>query len=153
MDGPLTLILAEDDDGHASLVRRNLQRVGFAHPIVRVCDGQELLDYIDARGAYADRPTGDWIVLLDINMPRIDGVEALRRLKDDGRTDKIPVIILTTTDDPREIERCYEFGCNVYITKPVEYEAFVEAVNSLGLLLKVVQVPRSGSGPRGGSDA
>jgi CheY-like chemotaxis protein len=152
MDGPLTLILAEDDDGHASLVRRNLQRAGFAHPIVRVCDGQELLDYIGAQGASADRPAGDWIVLLDIKMPRVDGVEALRRLKDDGRTAKIPVIILTTTDDPREVERCYEFGCNAYITKPVEYEALVEAVNSLGPLLKVVQVPRNGPRSQGGGD-
>jgi CheY-like chemotaxis protein len=90
-------------------------------------------------------------VLLDINMPRTDGIEALRQLKADDRTAKIPIIMLTTTDDPREIERCYAHGCNVYITKPVEYAAFVEAVTSLGLVLKTVKVPSNGLGLHGAS--
>jgi CheY-like chemotaxis protein len=151
MNGPWTLLLAEDDDGHASLIQRNLQRAGFPYPIVRVLDGQELLDYVHAAGAHADRPQVDWVVLLDINMPRIDGIEALRQLKADDRTAKIPLIMLTTTDDPREIDRCYAYGCNVYITKPVEYAAFVEAVTSLGLVLKTVKVPSNGLGPHGES--
>jgi CheY-like chemotaxis protein len=75
-------------------------------------------------------------------MPRVDGVEVLRQVKAANATARIPVIMLTTTDDPREVERCYGLGCSVYITKPVEYDAFVEAIQRLGLFLQVVQVPR-----------
>jgi CheY-like chemotaxis protein len=81
------------------------------------------------------------VILLDLKMPRIDGLEVLRRLKADRRTAALPVIVLTTTDDPREIERCYELGCNVYVTKPVEYDAFIEAVRRLGFFLQVVKLP------------
>jgi CheY-like chemotaxis protein len=84
---------------------------------------------------------GPLLMILDINMPRVDGVEVLTRVKADETTSKIPVIMLTTTDDPREVERCYQSGCSVYITKPVEYDAFVEAVKRLGLFLQVVQLP------------
>ena len=80
----------------------------------------------------------DWI------MPGLDGVETLRQLKADPATAKIPVIMLTTTDDPREIARCYQLGCNVYMTKPVGYHEFVDAVQRLGLFLQVVAVPRNG---------
>jgi CheY-like chemotaxis protein len=139
---PLVILLAEDDDGHATLVRRNLQRSGVANEVVRVADGQETLDFVWCTGAYAGRTrNGPLLILLDIKMPRIDGVETLRRLKADPTTHGIPVIMLTTTDDPREIERCYELGCNVYVTKPVEYERFVAAIRQLGLFLQVVAVP------------
>jgi CheY-like chemotaxis protein len=142
---PMTLILAEDDDGHASLVQRNLRRAGFVNEMIHVKDGQEALDYIRAEGNYQERKISDFVLLLlDINMPRVDGVEVLRRIKADAETSKIPVIMLTTTDDPREVERCYELGCSVYLTKPVEYEGFIEAINRLGLFLQVVKVPRNG---------
>ena len=77
-------------------------------------------------------------------MPRMDGVEVLRRIKADPRTAAVPVIMLTTTDDPREIERRYQLGCSVYVTKPVEYSAFIEAIKRLGLFLQVVRVPYNG---------
>jgi CheY-like chemotaxis protein len=83
--------------------------------------------------------------LLDIKMPRLDGIEVLRQLRADPRTARLPIIMLTTTDDPREIQRCYELGCNVYITKPVDYQAFVEAIKRLGLFLQVVKVPSGGT--------
>ncbi len=144
-NGPMTLIIAEDDAGHASLVQRNLKRAGFVNDMVHVRDGQEALDYIHGEGDFAGRTINDYaLLLLDINMPRVDGVEVLRRLKADPATAKIPVIMLTTTDDPREVERCYELGCSVYLTKPVEYEGFIEAINRLGLFLQVVKVPRNG---------
>ncbi len=144
---PLVILMAEDDPGHASLVRRNLRRAGVVNEVVRVEDGQEALDYIGREGAYAERsPAGSLIVLLDINMPRVDGVEVLRRLKADEKTKQIPVMMLTTTDDPREVERCYELGCSVYVTKPVEYEQFREAVRQLGLFLQFVEVPQRDTG-------
>lgn len=139
----LVILLAEDDDGHAYLVRQNLADAGLSNPVVRVTDGQEALDYIHCTGAYHTRvPNGPLLLLLDINMPRVDGVEVLRRLKDDPKTAELPVIILTTTDDPREVKRCYELGCSSYVTKPVEYDQFVEAVRRLGLFLAIVKVPR-----------
>src|SRR5258707_2786966 len=122
----LLILLAEDDDGHASLVQRNLKRAGLANEVVHVKDGQEVLDYIHCEGPHAGRiPSGPLLLLLDIKMPRLDGVEVLRRLKADEKTVKLPVIMLTTTDDPREVQRCYELGCSVYITKPVVYEDFI----------------------------
>jgi CheY-like chemotaxis protein len=139
---PLKILLAEDDDGHASLIERNLGRAGLVNGLVRVKDGQEVVEYLRGEGAFAGRePPANVLVLLDIKMPRMDGVEALRRLKADPQTALIPVIVLTTTDDPREVTRCYELGCSVYVTKPVDYQAFIEAVQRLGLFLQVVRVP------------
>jgi CheY-like chemotaxis protein len=138
---PLIILLAEDDDGHARLVERNLQRAGITNQVLRARDGQDALDCVRRGGTHADRPAAPLLLLLDINMPRIDGVEVLRQIKADAQTAKIPVIMLTTTDDPREVERCYQLGCSIYITKPVQYDAFVEAVKRLGLFLQVVQVP------------
>jgi CheY-like chemotaxis protein len=138
----LEILLAEDDEGHALLVQRNLARSGLVNRVTHVCDGQEALDFVFCRGAHAGRlQSGPLLLVLDINMPRVDGVEVLSRIKSNEATAKLPVIMLTTTDDPREVERCYQLGCSVYITKPVEYEAFVEAVKRLGLLLQIVQVP------------
>ncbi len=142
---PITIILAEDDDGHASLVERNLERAGLLNGFLRVRDGQELLDVLEAQGA-PDAPvlSGEVVILLDINMPRIDGIEALKQIKANDATKSIPVIMLTTTDDPREVNRCYELGANVYITKPVEYDNFIEAIRRLGLFLQIVKRPRNG---------
>jgi CheY-like chemotaxis protein len=141
---PVTILLAEDDDGQASLVERNLGRAGFLNGFLRVRDGQELLDCLLKKDCSGGAVLSDEvIVLLDINMPRIDGIEALRQIKANPITQRVPVIMLTTTDDPREINRCYELGCNVYITKPVEYDSFIEAVRRLGLFLQIVQRPRN----------
>ena len=143
---PLLIVLAEDDDGHASLVQRNLERAGLANGLTRLKDGQEALDYVRGQGDYSDRNTSQQpvLLLLDIKMPRVDGIEVLRQIKADPKTALIPVIMLTTTDDPREIQRCYELGCSVYITKPVDYQGFVEAIKRLGLFLQVVRVPGNG---------
>jgi CheY-like chemotaxis protein len=139
---PLVVLLVEDDDGHATLVLRILRRAGISNDVVRVRDGQEALEYLRRGGAYASRvPDGPLLLLLDINMPRMDGIETLRQIKEVPETAQIPVIMLTTTDDPREIERCYKLGCSVYVTKPVEYSALVDAVHRLGLFLQIVNVP------------
>jgi CheY-like chemotaxis protein len=147
---PLTIVLAEDDDGHASLIHRNLERAGLVNGFFRVRDGQEALDLLRGEGEHAGREIhGDFLLLLDINMPRVDGIEVLRQVKADPRLATTPVIMLTTTDDPREVERCYKLGCNVYITKPVAYDKFVEAIRQLGLFLQVVKVPSNGHGHGG----
>jgi CheY-like chemotaxis protein len=142
---PLSIVLAEDDDGHATLIQLNLERAGLANSFVRLRNGEEALDYVRGEGPHAGQPHGAVLLLLDIKMPRVDGVEVLRLLKANPRTSAIPVIMLTTTDDPREVRRCYELGCNVYITKPVDYQAFIEAIRRLGLFLQVVQIPPKGT--------
>jgi CheY-like chemotaxis protein len=144
----VNIVVAEDDDGHATLIERNLRRAGLSNPIVRLRDGQEALDYFfgadaEAQARLEAQPKtadADSVLLLDINMPRVDGIDVLRRMKGDARTAKVPTIMLTTTDDPREIERCYQLGCNVYVTKPVEYEAFMEAIRRLGFFLQIVKI-------------
>jgi CheY-like chemotaxis protein len=141
----VSIILIEDDDGHATLIERNLRRAGLTNSFIRLTDGHEAVDYFFGDEAcFVRHPPPAPVILLDLNMPRIDGLEVLRRLKADKRTASLPVIVLTTTDDPREIERCYELGCNVYVTKPVEYDAFIEAVRRLGFFLQVVKLPTGG---------
>ena len=143
-DERFVILLAEDDDGHAELIQRNLKRAGIANEIVRARDGQEALDYIRCQGAFADRPlNGPLLLLLDINMPKVDGFGVLQALKADLATAQVPVIMLTTTDDPREVERCYQLGCSVYITKPVQYPDFVEALTRLGMFLEIIKVPNA----------
>jgi CheY-like chemotaxis protein len=140
---PMIILMAEDDDGHAYLVRQNLEEAGVSNQIVHVRNGREALDFIYCRGTNSSRvPDGPLLLLLDINMPLVDGVEVLRQLKADPQTAQLPIIMLTTTDDPREVQRCYDLGCSSYITKPVEYDRFVEAIRRLGLFLTIVQVPR-----------
>lgn len=143
MENPqsVTIMVVDDDEGHRELVRRNLRRSGLSNPIVSMANGQEALDYIFRRNTHADRAESELLVLLDINMPGINGMEVLRVIKGDAAKKKIPIIVLTTTDDPREVARCYELGCSVYITKPVDPTQFMEAVKRMGLFLSVVKVP------------
>lgn len=140
---PVTILLAEDDDGHALLVERHLRRSGFTDRIARARDGQEALDYLLGAGPHAGRsPDGPLVVLLDIRMPRIDGIEVLRRLRATPATMGLPVLMLTTTDNPLEITRCYQLGCSLYVTKPVSYDALSAALQQLASFLTVVAVPR-----------
>ncbi len=138
----VAILLVEDDPGHARLIEKNLRRSKISNEIITVSDGQRALDYLLGEGQYAghERPSL-LLVLLDLNLPVLDGYQVLQRMKADERTKRIPVIILTTTDDAREVTRCYELGCNVYVTKPVDYEQFSEAVCKLGLFLSVVTIP------------
>jgi CheY-like chemotaxis protein len=137
---PLTIFLAEDDDGHATLIRRNIERARLGAEIVRFRDGQELLDAF-AAGPETHATVRRVVVFLDISMPRVDGLEVLRRLKSDRVTSAVPVYVLTTTDNPFEVDRCCALGCNAYVTKPVAYDAFVEAIERLCAFLAVTQVP------------
>jgi len=145
----VTIVVVDDDEGHSQLVCLNLRRAGVTNPTVVLTTGSEALDYVYRRGAYADRPAeGEFLLLLDINMPGIDGVEVLRQIKADPDTRRIAVMMLTTTDDPREVNRCYDLGCNVYVTKPVDPAAFIEAIRRLGLFLSVVSLGNGDGRPR-----
>ena len=134
----LTIVLVEDDDGHAALVERNLRRAGLDNGFIRFANGQQALDALISPEELGSRAC---ILLLDIKMPWLDGVEVLRRLKADPILHRLPVIMLTTTDDTREVERCHELGCNVYIQKPVDYDKFAEAIRRLGLFVMLLLVP------------
>lgn len=133
-----TILIVDDDEGHAILIRENLEAAGLRHPIRHFRDGQAVLDFFSSR---RNPQPETFLVLLDIRMPKIDGIEVLRRLKADPALSRLPVIMLTTTDDARDVERCYQLGCNVYIQKPVDYDRFAEAIRRLGLFVSLVLVP------------
>ncbi|MDY7077242.1 MAG: response regulator [Chloroflexota bacterium] len=138
----VTILLVEDDPGHARLIEKNLRRSHIRNTIVTVSDGQQALDYMFGKDKHAEwAGPASLLVLLDLNLPVLDGYQVLEHMKADERTKRIPVVILTTTDDAREVSRCYDLGCNVYITKPVDYEQFSEAIRKIGLFLSVVTVP------------
>ncbi len=136
MKDDVVIILAEDDEGHATLIKNGLKRTGIKNKILHHRDGEETLDFLFSMGTgnHLAKDT-QYVLLLDIHMPRVDGIETLRQIKSEPKLEKIPVIMLTTTDDPQEIERCYELGCTNYIIKPIEYREFVETIKDLGHVL------------------
>ena len=138
----IEILVAEDDEGHFSLIKKNLVRAGIANNIIRFADGQELLDFLILN----QKPSGPgsekgYLLVLDIRMPKVDGTEVLQKMKANSQLRKIPVIILTTTDDPEEVELCHKLGCSVYIVKPVEYDNFVDAIRKIGQFLSIIEVP------------
>ena len=138
-----TILIAEDDDGHAFLIEDSLRRAGVDVPFLRFGDGQEVLDFLfertKEREFERERP---YLLLLDIRMPKVDGVTVLRQIKANAGLRKLPVIILTTTDDPREVDRCHDLGCNVYVQKPVSFEGFSAAIAKLGMFVGLLQLPK-----------
>ncbi|WP_118856883.1 response regulator [Sphingomonas mesophila] len=137
---PVNIVMIEDDEGHARLIEKNIRRAGINNPLRHFLDGTSGLNFLfdDPEGPLANGPA---LVLLDLNLPDMSGTEILSRIKSDEKLHRIPVVILTTTDDKTEIQRCYDLGCNVYITKPVNYENFADAIRQLGLFLSVIQLP------------
>ena len=139
---PVTILLIEDDPGHARLIEKNVRRAGVNNPIIPFTDGTSAVAYLFGSDAGGKRRLNlPVLVLLDLNLPDMSGTAILARIKADEMIRRAPVIVLTTTDDKVEIQRCYDLGCNVYITKPVEYESFSVAIRQLGLFLAVMQVP------------
>jgi CheY-like chemotaxis protein len=142
MSKPVSIIMIEDDEGHARLIERNIRRSGVNNEIVPFKDGTTAVRYLfGADGSGLDHKGEALLILLDLNLPDMGGIEILRRVKENNHLKSTPVVILTTTDDSQEIKRCYELGCNVYITKPVNYESFANAIRQLGLFFSVIQVP------------
>ena len=140
-----TILIVDDDEGHAILTRENLLAAGFGNGIQHLRDGQAALDFFFHPGTDEVRVSGEtFLVLLDIRMPKVDGVEVLRRLKGHPELRKLPVIMLTTTDDMREVERCHQLGCSVYIQKPVDFDRFSEAIRRLGVFIMLLHIPAVG---------
>jgi CheY-like chemotaxis protein len=147
MKTEMVMLIAEDDEGHATLIKKQLARSGILNEMIHFKDGDETLDFLLKRGKGPHREPGKhYLLLLDIRMPRVDGIEVLRQVKGHDELRKIPVIMITTTDDPREVDRCHNLGCSHYITKPVDYEMFVKAIRQLGLFLLVIEVPAINNG-------
>lgn len=142
---PVTVLLVEDDDGHARLLEKNLRRGGVVNQLVRVADGQEAVDYMSRTGSYEDstRYPLPSVVLLDVRMPRLDGFEVLAYLKSDPELMRIPVIMLTSTDNQNEINRAYKMGANGYVVKPVGIESFIDRVVKLGMFIEVIELPEN----------
>src|SRR5258705_560547 len=142
MSNPVTIIMIEDDDGHARLIERNIRRSGVNNDIVAFTNGTAAVNYLfGSDGTGVDHKGRALLILLDLNLPDMTGIEILRRVKENKYLKCAPVVVLTTTDDSQEIKRCYELGRNVYITKPLDYETSSTAIRQLGLFFSVIQVP------------
>jgi CheY-like chemotaxis protein len=143
MDQELKIVLTEDNKGHATLIRKNLRRSGIKNEIIHFTNGQDTLDYFFKKGDGLKRESGiPHLLLLDIKMPGINGLEVLSQLKKDSELRKLPVIMITTTDNPIEIEKCHKLGCSNYITKTLDYSKFVKAIKQLGIFLTVIKIPQ-----------
>lgn len=135
------IVLVEDSDEDAELTMRALKRQKFAHNVRRLSDGQEAIDYFFTEG------DGGWktaprVVLLDLKLPMVNGLEILRRMKTTDRTHDIPVVVLTSSKEDRDLEEAYRLGANSYIVKPVEFDKFMHAVESVGLYWMLINQPR-----------
>ena len=144
----VSILLVEDDHGHARLIEMNLRRAGVSNPIIHCDNGQKAVDFLVKESNDREGRPLQLIVLLDLVLPVLDGYEVLKTIKNNERTKSIPVIVLTTTDDPSEVSRCYQLGCNLFITKPVEYitkpvhyETFSSTIQVLGNFLARVRTP------------
>ena len=136
----LIILIAEDDDGHAELIMEGLTDSGVCNNMLRFGNGEEIWHFLSGTGDRVMDKNKSYLLLLDIKMPKMDGVEVLKRLKSNEVLKEIPVIMLTTTDDPREVEACYKIGCNMYITKPVDFLKFTETLKRLGLFIQVIKI-------------
>jgi len=138
-----TILLVEDNDDDAELTMRAFNRANVKNPMVRARDGQEALDYLFGRGAYAKRDVRDLpaVTLLDINMPRISGMDVLKAIRADERTQHLPVVVLTSSNEDGDRINAYSHFANSYVLKPVDYDQFVIAASQLGLYWMVLNSP------------
>ena len=129
------ILLVEDNPTDAELTIRALKKSNLANHLVWVKDGEEALDFIFATGAYSERQVanGPKVILLDLRLPKVDGMEVLRRIKKDERTRTIPVVVLTSSNESRDVDESHQLGVNSYLCKPVEFDEFVKVVSDLGL--------------------
>jgi CheY-like chemotaxis protein len=137
------ILLVEDNADDVELTRRAFEKSNIVNRLVVVSDGQEALDYLFAEGAYADRDatTMPNVLLLDLNLPKVTGLQVLRRLRADARTRLLPVVVLTTSKEERDMIDSYNFGANSYVRKPVDFVQFAEAAQHLGLYWLMLNEP------------
>ena len=137
------ILLVEDNPQDAELTTRALKKNNLANRLITVEDGAEALDFIFCRGKYATRDNGHSpkVVLLDLKLPKVSGLEVLRALKQDERTRSIPVVVVTSSREDPDIKTAYALGANSYVVKPVDFDAFAESVSSLGLYWLLVNQP------------
>lgn len=137
------ILLVEDNPTDAELAIRALKKSNLANKLVWVKDGAEALEFIFATGAYSQRnvTNGPKVILLDLQLPKVNGMEVLRRVKEDARTHRIPVVVLTSSKEDRDIAESYQLGVNSYISKPVEFDQFAKVVSELGLYWLLVNRP------------
>ncbi len=137
-----TILLVEDDPGHARLIEENLRRAHIGNEILVLTDGKKASDYLFSEGSFVGctRPAS-LLILLDLSLPIIDGYEILTRIKSDSGTRRIPVVILASPDNEHDVERCYELGCNAFISKPLDHSAFSETIQKLGGFLSMLTSP------------
>jgi len=151
INATLTILLAEDDKGHAALLTRNLWRTCVDANIIHFSNGKELLAYLEGEEHASETfSRGKYILLLDLKMPLKNGLESLKYIKSKKEISAIPVIMVTTTNNPDEIESCYQEGCSFYIVKPSDYVKFMDAIQNLGeflslpnLLVPAIDAPSS----------
>lgn len=131
------IILVEDDLSHAKLIIKNLKRAGVNNELIHLDNGKKVIDYFD------NNYQSDYyyLILLDLNLPILNGYEVIKKIRSSSATKNIPIIVLTTTDNPEEIELCYSLGANLYLTKPIVYTDFVDAIKKLGFMLSIVKLP------------
>ncbi len=140
----VSIIMIEDDEGHARLIEKNIRRAGVNNEIIPFENGTEALTFLFGADGSGEVSSGrHLLILLDLNLPDMTGIDILEKVKSNVHTKRTPVVVLTTTDDSREIQRCYDLGANVYITKPVNYDGFANAIRQLGLFFSVMQIPET----------
>ena len=143
MNTQVEILLIEDNLNDAELAIRALKKNNLVNRLIHLKDGSEALDFIFAEGTYAGRDIDNLprLILLDLKMPKVNGIEVLQRLKSDSRTKKIPVVVLTSSKEDPDIKVCYELGANSYVVKPVQFDGFVKAVNELGMYWMLINQP------------
>ena len=129
-----TILLVEDNPDDEELTLRALRKRGLKEPVVVAHDGPEALDYLFGGGNWKNRDTHDTprVVLLDLKLPKLSGLDVLRRMREDARTRRVPVVVLTSSTEERDIQQCYDLGANSYVRKPVEFDEFLEFIRNLG---------------------
>jgi DNA-binding response OmpR family regulator len=142
MSEHVRIVMVEDDEGHARLIEKNIRRAGVLNEIVGFENGTKAVEFLFGPDGTGKVNRGNaLLIMLDLNLPDMSGVDILKRVKENEHLKRTPVVVLTTTDDEGEIKRCYDLGANVYITKPVNYDSFANAIRQLGLFFSVIQVP------------
>jgi CheY-like chemotaxis protein len=131
----LEIIIVEDDPNDAELITRALRKHNLANKLVLLKDGAEALDFLFDKGSFPDKYDDGYpkVILLDLKLPKVNGIEVLRKLKSDERTKKIPVVILTSSREDRDLKDAYDLGVNSYVTKPIKFDEFAKVVSDLGM--------------------